>query len=183
MRDRGVGKGNNKMEKFEIGENIIHPQHGLGTIKEIRETSILGENLTVYVITTRKMELQIPVEKARGLGVRKLATPDQAENMLKILRSPAKEEPFTASEGWYERYEVLKQRIKEGEPEDLAEIVRDLDKNSKVYELNIKEREILNQAKDLLIQELTATLAISKSKATERVEDALKANLKKRAPR
>jgi len=171
------------MQQFNVGENIIHPQHGLGTIKEIRETSILGQTETVYVITTRKMELQIPVPKARALGVRPVATPEQAENMLKILRSPAKEEPFTASEGWYERYEELKQRIKQGEPEDLAEIVRDLDKNSKVYELNIKEREILNQAKDLIIQELTASLVTSKSKISEKVEDALKANLKKRAPR
>lgn len=171
------------MQQFSVGENIIHPQHGLGTIKEIRETSILGQSETVYVIATRKMELQIPVQKARALGVRPVATPEQAENMLKILRSPAKEEPFTASEGWYERYEELKQRIKQGEPEDLAEIVRDLDKNSKVYELNIKEREILNQAKDLIIQELTASLSTSKSKIGEKVDDALKANLKKRAPR
>lgn len=171
------------MENFSVGESVIHPQHGLGTIKEIRETSILGETATVYVITTRKMELQIPMEKARSIGVRRVANAEQAENMLKILRSPAKEEPFTASEGWYERYELLKRRIKEGEPEDLAEIVRDLDKNSKIYELNIKEREVLTQAKDLLIQEITASLGISKAKATERVDDALKANLKKRPPR
>jgi CarD family transcriptional regulator len=168
---------------FNVGENVVHPQHGLGSVKEIRETSVLGETVTVYVIATKKMELQIPVNRARELGIRRVATADQAETMLKILRSPAKEEPFTSSEGWYQRYEELKQRIREGQAEDLAEIVRDLDKNSKVYELNIKEREILTQAKDLLIQELTSALAISKTKVTERVDDALRANLKKRAPR
>jgi CarD family transcriptional regulator len=168
---------------FNVGENVVHPQHGLGSIKEIRETSVLGETVTVYVIATKKMELQIPVNRARELGIRRVATADQAETMLKILRSPAKEEPFTSSEGWYQRYEELKQRIREGQAEDLAEIVRDLDKNSKVYELNIKEREILTQAKDLLIQELTAALGISKTKVTERVDEVLKANLKKRAPR
>lgn len=168
---------------FNVGENVVHPQHGLGSVKEIRETSVLGETVTVYVIATKKMELQIPVNRARELGIRRVATADQAETMLKILRSPAKEEPFTSSEGWYQRYEELKQRIREGQAEDLSEIVRDLDKNSKVYELNIKEREILTQAKDLLIQELTSALGISKTKVTERVDDALRANLKKRAPR
>lgn len=168
---------------FNVGENVVHPQHGLGTVKEVRETSVLGETVVVYVIATKKMELQIPVNRAGELGIRRVASADTAETMLKILRSPAKEEPFTASEGWYQRYEQLKQRIREGQAEDLAEIVRDLDKNSKVYELNIKEREILNQAKDLLIQELTAALGISKTKVTERVDDALKANLKKRSPR
>lgn len=168
---------------FKVGENVVHPQHGLGSIKEIRETEILGEKTTVYLIATRKMELQIPVERARTLGIRRVASAEQADTMLKILRSPAKSEPFTASEGWIERYEELKQRIRNGEAEDLAEVVRDLDKNSKVYELNIREREILTQAKELLIQELTMALGLSKSKVAERVDDALKANLKKKAPR
>lgn len=171
------------MENFIVGESVIHPQHGLGVVKEIRETSILGENVHVYVISTKKMELQIPVEKARGLGVRRVATAEEAEVMLKILRSPAKEEPFTAREGWYQRFEELKSRIRTGGSEDLSEIVRDLDKNSKVYELNIKEREVLTLAKELVIQELTAALGISKTKVSEKVEDALKANLKKKAPR
>lgn len=168
---------------FKVGENVVHPQHGLGFIKEIRETEILGEKTTVYLIATRKMELQIPVERARTLGIRRVASAEQADTMLKILRSPAKSEPFTASEGWIERYEELKQRIRNGEAEDLAEVVRDLDKNSKVYELNIREREILTQAKELLIQELTVALGLSKSKVIERVDDALKANLKKKASR
>lgn len=168
---------------FKVGQSVIHPQHGLGEIREVRETSVLGEQVTVYVITTRKMELQIPVEKARGLGIRPVATPEQADIMLKILRSPAKSEPFTASEGWHQRYEDLKQKIREGSPEDLAEIVRDLDKNAKVYEPNIKEREILTQARDLIVQELAAALVISKTKVFEKVDDALKANLKKRAAR
>ena len=168
---------------FKVGESVIHPQHGLGTIREVRETSVLGEQVTVYVITTKKMELQIPVEKARGLGIRPVATAEQAEIMLKILRSPAKSEPFTASEGWHQRYEELKQKIREGTPEDLAEIVRDLDKNAKVYEPNIKEREILTQAKELVVQELSAALTLSKTKILEKVDDALKANLKKRVDR
>lgn len=177
----GTVKGQNM--EFVIGEQVVHPQHGLGCIKDIKETSILGETVKVYVISTKKMELQIPLDKAGGLGVRKLASPEQADLMLKILRSPAKEDPFTANEGWYERGEELKKKIREGQAEDLAEVVRDLDKNSKVYELNIKEKEILNQAKDLLIQELTAALGGPKSKILEKVDDALKANLKKKVSR
>ena len=168
---------------FNIGDQVVHPVHGLGCVKDIRETSILGESVKVYVISTKKMELQIPLEKARGLGVRAVATPEQAETMLKIIRSPAKEDPFTANEGWYERGEELKKRIREGEAEDLAEIVRDLDKNSKIYELNIKEKEILIQTKELVIQELTYALGIPKSKVIEKVEDDLKANLKKKVTR
>jgi len=166
--------------EFVIGEKVVHPQHGLGVVKDIKETSILGEIVKVYVISTKKMELQIPLDKARTLGVRRVATPEQAEMMLKILRSPAKEEPFTASEGWYERGEELKKKIREGQAEELAEVVRDLDKNSKIYELNIKEKEILTQAKELLVQELAAALGMPKAKVIEKVDDALKANLKKK---
>jgi len=169
--------------QFEIGEHVVHPQHGLGTVKDIRETSVLGENVKVYVIETKKMELQIPLDKARSLGIRRVVTAERAEAILRILRAPAQEEPFTSSEGWFQRYEQLKARIRDGQAEDLAEIVRDLDKNSKIYELNIKEREILTHAKDLAIQELTLALGLPKTKVIEKVEDALKANVKKRATR
>ncbi|MBL4889999.1 MAG: hypothetical protein JKX97_08290 [Candidatus Lindowbacteria bacterium] len=166
---------------FNIGDNVVHPQHGLGEVTDIKETEVLGETLKVFVIATKKMEVQIPVDKARDLGVRPVVDAERAEIILKILRSAVKEEPFTSSEGWYDRYEELKTRIREGEAEDLAEIVRDLDKNSKIYELNIKEREILSHAKDLIIQELTLALGEAKAKIGRRVEDALKANIKKRA--
>ncbi|RMH58098.1 MAG: hypothetical protein D6679_05500 [Candidatus Hydrogenedentota bacterium] len=166
--------------QFKIGDNVVHPQHGLGTVKDIRETSVLGETVRVYVISTKKMELQIPIEKASELGVRHVVSKERAEVMLKILRSPAKESPFTSSEGWLERYEDLKRRIREGEGEDLAELVRDLDKNAKVYEPNVKEREILKHAKNLIIQELTLALNLPKAQVTRKVEDALKANIKKR---
>lgn len=168
---------------FNVGDSVVHPQHGLGTVQDVRDTTVLGEIVRVYVIATKKMELQIPIEKARTLGIRPVATAERAENVLKILRSPVQEEPFTASEGWDDRYEELKRRIREGDAEDLAEIVRDLDKNSKIYELNIKEREILTHAKDLVIQELTVALGDSKTKVTRKVDDALKANLKKRPAR
>lgn len=168
---------------LNAGDRVVHPQHGLGTVEEIKETEVLGETVRVYVIKTKKMDLQIPVDNADDLGIRPIVDADDADILLKILRAPAKEEPFTATEGWQARYDALKRRIREGTADDLAEIVRDLDKNSKIYELNIREREVLTLARDLLIQELTVALDLPKSQVTKKVNEALKANVKKRAAR
>ena len=169
------------METFQPGEHVVHPLQGIGTVKETRQTTVLGERVEVYVIeTTKGMEIMIPVEKVRDVGIRKIVSGDDVEKILKILRSPTREEPFTAAEGWYERYETLKNRMRTGTAETLAEIVRDLSKNAKVYELNVKEHEILKSARDLLVQEITLAGGISKTKAAERIDDSLKANVRKK---
>lgn len=173
------------MERFQPGDYCVHPLQGLAKVREVKTTEILGEAVEVYVLeTSRKIEVMVPVSKAKELGLRPIVTPEEAEEVMKILRSPAKEEPFTSAEGWHRRYEELKERIRTGSAYDLAEIVRDLAKNDKVYEINIKEREILTQAKDLLLQELQQALGLSKTKTAEKVEEALKANVRRkvRAP-
>ena len=35
---------------FRIGDNIVYPMHGAGTIDSIEEKEILGEKLQYYVI-------------------------------------------------------------------------------------------------------------------------------------
>lgn len=168
-------------ETFQTGEHVVHPLQGIGTVKEIRETDALGEKVQVYVIeTTKGMEIMIPVQKARDVGIRKIVSGEGVERIFKILRSPAREEPFTASEGWHDRFVALKNRMREGTAETLAEIVRDLSKNSKVYELNVKEQEILKSARDLLVQEVMLAAGLSKTKAADRVDEALKANVRKK---
>ena len=62
----------------------------------------------------------------------------------------------------------------------ICEIVRDLAKNDKIYEINIKEREILVQAKDLLIQELVQAIGQSKTRVGDRLDEALKANVRRK---
>ncbi len=169
------------MERFPAGAFCVHPLQGLSKVREIKSTEILGDAVEVYVLeTSRKIEVMVPVSKAGELGLRAIVDAEGAEEVFKILRSPAKEEPFTAAEGWHRRYEDLKQRIRVGSAQDLAEIVRDLAKNDKVYEINIKEREILNQAKDLLLQELVVAMGMSKTKIGDRIDEALKANVRRK---
>lgn len=167
--------------EFSVGDHVVHPLQGIGTVQEIRETTVLGERLEAYVIrTTKGMEIVIPVEKAAEVGLRPIARADDVERILRILRSPSHEEPFTSAEGWFQRFEDLKNRLRAGDAETLAETVRDLAKNAKVYELNVKEQEILRSAKELLVHEIALAAGISRAKAAEKVEDALKANVRKK---
>lgn len=166
------------METFAAGDHVVHPLQGIGTVKEIRETTVLGEKVAALVIQTVKgMEIMIPVEKAGDVGIRRIVSSEGVDRIFKVLRSAPREEPFTASEGWYERFEMLKNRMRTGTSETLAEIVRDLSKNSRVYELNVKEQEILKSAKDLLVQEITLAGKMSKTAAGEKIDEALKANV------
>lgn len=165
---------------FNVGDHVVNPLKGVGTINEVKEIEVLGEKTQVYVINTAKMDLQVPVDKAKSLGWRPIISKEKVENIFKIIRSPSKMEPFTSLENWNERYEELKEKIKRGSTKQLAEVVRDLTKNSKVYELNIKEREILQQSKESLVQELILASGLSKTRVGDKIDEALKANVKKK---
>ena len=58
---------------FNIGDKIVYPMHGAGTIDSIEEKDILGERQAYYI---SKMpgegKVMIPTDKAETVGGRKV---------------------------------------------------------------------------------------------------------------
>ncbi|SEN26501.1 CarD family transcriptional regulator [Lihuaxuella thermophila] len=148
---------------FEVGDKVMYPMYGAGVIQAIQEKEILGKKQYYYMIhmPVVQLEVMIPVRKASDLGIRPVADPMTLDE---ILSQSAKEE-LDSSVKWNQRYRIYLEKIKTGNIQDEAEVIRDLAYRSKNKNLNFAERGVLNQAKQLFISELVLAKEITEIQA------------------
>ena len=103
---------------FEVGDKIVHPQHGAGVVSAIERDVIQGFGC-YYVIdlAAYNRTLMIPVDKADDIGVRAISAPDTMSEVLQTLT----EEPVTLPGNYTQRQIKLGERLKSG---DVFEVAR-----------------------------------------------------------
>ena len=60
---------------FSVGDHVVYPAHGVGTVKGVETQEVAGLALDLYIITFdhEKMTLRVPTNKAKTAGLRGLA--------------------------------------------------------------------------------------------------------------
>ena len=71
---------------FNIGDKVVYPMHGAGTIESIEEKDILGEKQAYYIIKMPgEVKVMVPTAKAEDVGVRDIINEETASNVFKVL--------------------------------------------------------------------------------------------------
>ena len=71
---------------FNVGDKIVYPMHGAGTIDAIENKNILGEEQAYYVIKMPgEVKVMVPTNKAEQVGVRNIINKDEAVKVISIL--------------------------------------------------------------------------------------------------
>jgi CarD family transcriptional regulator len=137
---------------FQIDDNIVYPMHGVGIIKAIEEKEILGEKQQYYVIKMLigNMEVMIPAGKIVSSGIRPVTDIVALKNLINIFQNGETDRVLP----WKQRYKVNTDKIKTGRIQECTEVVRDLMRMKKEKALNTSERQMLNNAHEILISEL-----------------------------
>lgn len=138
---------------FNVGDNIVYPMHGAGTIDSIEEKEILGEKQSYYVIRMPgEVKIMVPTAKAESMGVRNVIDTDGANKVLKILETDETE----MSQNWSKRYRENLDKMKTGDIYKVADVVRNLSfKQKEKGTLSTGEKKMLNNAKVILVSELS----------------------------
>ena len=77
---------------FNVGDKIVYPMHGAGTIDAIEEKNILGENQSYYVIKMPgEVKVMVPTAKAADVGVRDIIDSNTASKVFKVLETNSTE--------------------------------------------------------------------------------------------
>jgi CarD family transcriptional regulator, regulator of rRNA transcription len=158
---------------FATGDLVVYPTHGVGKILGIETQEIAGHTLSVFVIHFDKdrMTLRVPVAKAKGSGLRKLSSRKEMDAALAKLRGRSRVKRTM----WSRRAQEYQAKIASGDPASIAEVVRDLYRNSSQPEQSYSERQIYQAALDRLVREFAAVERIDEVTATQRVEQLLAA--------
>ncbi len=154
---------------FNIGDNIVYPMHGAGTINAIEEKEILGEKQQYYVIKMPgEVMVMVPTAKAEEMGVRSVIDSQSAGEVLKLLEQNETE----MSDNWNKRYRDNLDKMKTGDIYKVADVVRNLSfKQKEKGTLSTGEKKMLNNAKLILVSELVLAEHASKDEIEKLVDN------------
>ena len=153
---------------FNVGDKIVYPMHGAGTIDSIEEKNILGEKQEYYIIKMpNEVKVMVPVNNAEQIGVRNIIDKSQADDVFKVFDQNETE----MSNNWNKRYRDNMEKMKSGNIYEVADVVRNLSFKQKEKGLSTGEKKMLLNAKQILVSELTLAENSQKEKIEEMVDD------------
>jgi CarD family transcriptional regulator len=171
-RPAPISRASNKDESFSQGDFVVYPTHGVGKVERIAVEDIAGHKLELIHITfeENRMTLRVPVAKARSAGLRRLATRKMFDEALAVLKGRARIKRTM----WSRRAQEYEAKINSGDPIAIAEVVRDLHRNSGQPDQSFSERQIYEAAMDRLAAELAALDQTDKMAASIKLANFLK---------
>ena len=169
-----VKKQETEKREYKIKDYIVYPKHGVGQITEFKKINIGGIDVETYVIKFEKDKANgmVPVNKQSHL--RPLATINQVNKCISILKS----KPKIKRSMWSRRAQEYEAKISSGKIYELAEVVRDLNKGDDLMvDQSYSERQLFEKAYERILSEFQIVLNVSLEDTQKKLDKALKRNL------
>ncbi len=169
-----VKKQATEKREYKIKDYVVYPKHGVGQITEFKKISIGEIDVETYVIKFEKDKANgmVPVNKQSHL--RPLATINQVNKCISILKS----KPKIKRSMWSRRAQEYESKISSGKIYELAEVVRDLNKGDDLMvDQSYSERQLFEKAYERILSEFQIVLNISLEDTQKKLDKALKRNL------
>ncbi|MBQ2312043.1 MAG: CarD family transcriptional regulator [Firmicutes bacterium] len=156
---------------FTVGDKVVYPMHGAGLVEKIEDRQILGETRAYYIIRIKggNMQVMVPVRGAEDIGLRYVVDPKEFDEIYKVLGS----ESTPMDENWNRRNRDNMEKLKTGDPEQVAEVIRNLVRVDRVKKLSTGEKKLLNTAKQILCSEMTMVLNVNDSAALALIDGSI----------
>jgi len=137
---------------FKVGDKIVYPLHGAGTIESIESKKVLGEAKDYFVLKlpVRNMKVMLPLDNVHNLGLRNIEDAEQLDEVYEVLAQEASD----MSSNWNRRYRDNMEKVRTGDICEVATVVRDLMIMDSEKGLSTGEKKMLNNAKQILISEI-----------------------------
>ena len=159
---------------YKIKDYVVYPKHGVGQIAEFKKINIGGIDVETYILKFEKDKASgmVPVNKQSHL--RPLATINQINKCISILKS----KPKIKRSMWSRRAQEYESKISSGKIYDLAEVVRDLNKGDDLMvDQSYSERQLFEKAYERILTEFQIILDLSLEDTQKKLDKALKRNL------
>ncbi len=169
-----VKKQESEKREYKIKDHVVYPKHGVGQITEFKKINIGGIDVETYVIKFEKDKANgmVPVNKQSHL--RPLATINQVNKCISILKS----KPKIKRSMWSRRAQEYEAKISSGKIYELAEVVRDLNKGDDLMvDQSYSERQLFEKAYERILSEFQIVLNTSLEDTQKKLDKALKRNL------
>lgn len=153
--------------QFQIGDKAVYPAHGVGEVTGIESRDVGGEKQTFYIlrILDNGMKVMIPTSATGNNALREIMSHAEVDKVFGVLRE---KEISVETTTWNRRYREYMEKIKSGEPKQIAEVLRDLFLLKNDKDLSFGERKMLDTAKSLLVKELSIAQGLDEDQIEEK---------------
>jgi CarD family transcriptional regulator len=159
------------MVGFKVGQKVVYPNHGIGTIEQIEQKQIGAVALPFYTLrlaATNSLVL-VPVSNASEVGLRRPISTGECETLFKSLAG----EFVTPANDWKDRFKDFSDRMRTGNIFEVAEVLKHLSYLSQIKPLSFREQRMLERSRYLVVSELAAVCRQPECNIEPRVDRAL----------
>ena len=156
---------------FKVGQKVVYPNHGIGTIEQIEQKQIGANLLPFYTLrlAANNSLVLVPVSNATEVGLRSPISSGECEMLFKVL---ADDFSFPAND-WKDRFKDFSEKMRTGNIFEVAEVLKHLNYLSHNKPLSFREQRMLERSRYLVVSELAAVCRQPECNIEPRVDTAL----------
>ena len=156
--------------QYDVKDFVVYPKHGVGKITSVEKASIGEIEIQFYKIYIEKEKLTLTVPINQQSNLRPISSINQINKCVSILKT----KPKIKRTMWSRRAQEYDQKINSGKIYELAEVVKDLNKNTDIIaDQSYSERQLFEKAYERLKSEFEAVLKINPEDVQKKMDKAL----------
>lgn len=159
--------------EFKVGDKAVYPARGVGVVRAVEALDIDGARQTFYVlkILDNGLTIKVPVQNASALGMRNVVSLAQVEKTVDILKD--RDVP-PDKQTWNRRFREYQAKIQTGDILEVARVYRDLALVRRSKNLSFGERNMYDQARSLLVQEIAVARDLDEKTVEDQIDEIFK---------
>ena len=159
------------MTLFQIGEKIVYPNHGIGTVENISSRSFGTQYERYYLLrlTYNSMTVVVPFSHVEDIGLRRVTRNGEVARVLEFLS----EKPHKMRCDWKDRYKENCDKMRNGSLLAIAEVLKSLLVLQIEKSLSFREKKMLDRARHMLVTELSISRGLSDFDAADLLDKTL----------
>ena len=155
---------------YNLKDYVVYPKHGVGKITAVEKATIGQIDIQFYKIFIEKEKLTLTVPINQQSKLRPVSSINQINKCISILKT----KPKIKRTMWSRRAQEYDQKINSGKIYELAEVVKDLNKNTDIIaDQSYSERQLFEKAYERLKSEFEVVLKVSPEDVQKKMDKAL----------
>ena len=156
---------------FEIGDKVVYPNQGVGTIENISSRSFGAQFEKFYLLRLvySSMTVMVPFSNVTNIGLRKITKTNEVQRVLAFLAGGKCE----CSTDWKCRFKENTDKMQSGSLLQVAEVLKSLLILQQEKPLSFREKKMLDRSRHLLVSELSIAKGVPETEAEAHIEKAL----------
>ena len=154
---------------FKVGDKVVYPLYGAGTVKAVESKLIDGVKADYYVLDVPigNLIITVSVAKSEELGLRSI---NSSSDVIRIIHD---DEPISMSANWTQRYKDNMEILKEGDLLKIVQVYKTLMLRERIKSLSGAEKKLLTTARHIILTEIILSQDTDKHSAEEMLNESL----------